>query len=97
MYEVRNFFYIRENDEFTVRVCIPSPPPPLPNTLTSRKNTSAVIIPVNTKHFYNICTMLDPRRRRWADVVSMLIVIQMFCVCWNIKHLVLWTMIGTKK
>ena len=28
--------------------------------------------PVNTKHFYNICTMLDQRRRRWADVVQML-------------------------
>ena len=25
--------------------------------------------PVNTKHLYNICTMLDQRRRRWADVV----------------------------
>ena len=29
-------------------------------------------IPVNTKHFYGICTMLDQRRRRWADVVQML-------------------------
>ena len=28
--------------------------------------------PVNTKHLYNICTMLDRRRRRWADVVQML-------------------------
>ena len=28
---------------------------------------------------YNICTMLDQRRRRWADVVQ--IVIQMFCAC----------------
>ena len=28
--------------------------------------------PVNTKHFYNICTMLDQRRRRWDDVVQML-------------------------
>ena len=26
----------------------------------------------NTKHLYNICTMLDQRRRRWADVVQML-------------------------
>ena len=25
----------------------------------------------NTKHLYNICTMLDQRRRRWADVVQM--------------------------
>ena len=31
-------------------------------------------IPANTKHLYNICAMLDHRRRRWADVV------QMFCV-----------------
>ena len=28
--------------------------------------------PVNTKHLYSICTMLDQRRRRWADVVQML-------------------------
>ena len=27
--------------------------------------------PVNTKHLYSICTMLDQRRRRWADVVQM--------------------------
>ena len=26
----------------------------------------------NTKHLYNICTMLDQRRRRWADAVQML-------------------------
>ena len=26
----------------------------------------------NTKHLYNICTMLVQRRRRWADVVQML-------------------------
>ena len=25
-----------------------------------------------SKHLYNICTMLDQRRRRWADVVQML-------------------------
>ena len=30
------------------------------------------VIPVNTKHLYNICTMLDQRRGRWADVVQML-------------------------
>ena len=29
--------------------------------------------PANTKHFYNICTMLDQRQRRWADVVQMLL------------------------
>ena len=26
----------------------------------------------NTKHLYDICTMLDQRRRRWAGVVQML-------------------------
>ena len=31
----------------------------------------ALKYPVNTKHFYNICTMLDQRRRRWAGVVQM--------------------------
>ena len=30
------------------------------------------INPANTKHLYKICTMLDQRRRRWADVVQML-------------------------
>ena len=29
-------------------------------------------IQVNTKHLYNICTMLDQRRSRCADVVQML-------------------------
>ena len=29
-------------------------------------------LPANTKHLYDICTMLDQRRRRWADVVQML-------------------------
>ena len=28
--------------------------------------------PANTKHLYNICTMLGQRRRRWTDVVQML-------------------------
>ena len=28
--------------------------------------------PANTKHLYNICTMLDQRQRRWADIVQML-------------------------
>ena len=28
--------------------------------------------PANTKHLYNICTMLVQRQRRWADVVQML-------------------------
>ena len=32
----------------------------------------ASAIPENTKHLYNIFTMLDQRRRRWADVVLML-------------------------
>ena len=30
------------------------------------------ILPANTKHLYNSCTMLDERRRRWAEVVKML-------------------------
>ena len=28
--------------------------------------------PVNTNHFYNICAMLDQRRRRWANIVQIL-------------------------
>ena len=31
-----------------------------------------MLIPANTEHLYNICTMLDQRRRRWADIVQML-------------------------
>ena len=30
----------------------------------------AAFDPVNTKHLYTICTMLDKRRRHWADVVQ---------------------------
>ena len=30
--------------------------------------TSMVLYPANTKHLYNICTMLDQRRRRWAEL-----------------------------
>ena len=28
--------------------------------------------PANTKHLYEICTMLELRRRRWTDIVQML-------------------------
>ena len=28
--------------------------------------------PADIKHWYNICTMLDQTRRRWADVLQML-------------------------
>ena len=40
--------------------------------------------PANTKHFYNICIMLDQRRRRWADVVQMLLK----CTPANTKHFI---------
>ena len=41
----------------------------------------------NTKHFYNICTMLDQRRRRWADVVQMLYKCFVFAGCsYSIDH-----------
>ena len=32
----------------------------------------SICCPVNTEHLYNICTMLNQRRRRWADVVQIL-------------------------
>ena len=42
--------------------------------------------PVNTKHLYTIWTMLDQRRRRWANVV------QMLCKCFvfagDLRHLI---------
>ena len=31
---------------------------------------SVTSLPTNTKHLYSICTRLDQRRRRWADVVQ---------------------------
>ena len=34
--------------------------------------TDLKVKPVNTKHLYKIYTMLDQRRRRWADVVLIL-------------------------
>ena len=33
--------------------------------------TNDTMPPVHTKHLYNICTMLDQRRRRWAGIVQM--------------------------
>ena len=36
---------------------------------SSYSHTKLYNIPVNTKHLYNIYTMLDQRQRRWADVV----------------------------
>ena len=35
-------------------------------------NHSTQGCPANTNNLYNICTMLDQRRRRWADVVQLL-------------------------
>ena len=42
--------------------------------ITSSRTISIMVAgyPVNTKHLYNICTMLGQCRRRWADVVQML-------------------------
>ena len=31
--------------------------------------SQSVYIPADTKHLYTIYTMMDRRRRRWADVV----------------------------
>ena len=38
---------------------------------THQSRTYSNPIRVNTKHLYDICRMLDQRRRRWADVVQM--------------------------
>ena len=37
-----------------------------------------VMLPVNIKHLYNICTMLDQRQRGWAVVVQMLYMYKCF-------------------
>ena len=34
--------------------------------------TDCIVIPVNTKHLYNICTTLAQRLRRWTNIVQML-------------------------
>ena len=36
--------------------------------------------PENTKHLYDIWTMLDQRRRRWADIIQLLNKCFVFCV-----------------
>ena len=36
------------------------------------KEKDFTVIPANRKHLYNIYTMLEQRRRRWAGVVKML-------------------------
>ena len=46
--------------------------PTLSECWGSVEGAGASLKPVNTKHVYNICTMLDQRRRRWANVVQML-------------------------
>ena len=40
-------------------------------------------ITTNTKHLYNICTMLGQRRRRWSNIVQMLYK----CLVFNGKEL----------
>ena len=39
---------------------------------TMEMNCADSTFPVNTKHLYNICTVLDQRRSRWGDVVHIL-------------------------
>ena len=52
---IRYYYYYHNQDIKTRRS---------PDVLSSRT-------PVNTKHLYDICTMLDQRRRCWAYVVQM--------------------------
>ena len=35
-------------------------------------DTNSSACKANTKHLFDICAMLDQRRRRWADVAQML-------------------------
>ena len=64
------------------------------NTRLCGTSTQWCGVPVNAKHQYNICTMLDQRRRRWANVVQKLykcfvsagvglLVIILFCLCFD--------------
>ena len=45
--------------------------PPISDSHSAELDLDAAI-PENTKHLYNICTMLGQRRRRWANIVQML-------------------------
>ena len=50
---------------------------PTPNTETQHESDfsfclESIMFLANAKHLYNIYTMLDQRRRRWASVVQML-------------------------
>ena len=53
-------WYIQLQGDSLLQVCIST------LVLLSRQ------CPANTKHFYNLHTMLDKRRRRWVGVVLML-------------------------
>ena len=50
-------------------------------TITQRLHFMITITPANTKHLYNICTMLDQRRRRVGRRCTN--VMKMLCVCWD--------------
>ena len=45
--------------------------PAVPRRAARRISFRQIIIPANTKQWYNICTMLDQRQRRLTDVVQM--------------------------
>ena len=50
-----------------------------PTSSANIKSRYDAVYPVNTKHLYKICTMLDLRRRRWEGRCTN--TIQMFCAC----------------
>ena len=53
----------------TLIQCCSNAGPPFA-TLAQHQTSTGSTPPVNKKkHLYNICTMLDQRRRRWAEVV----------------------------
>ena len=68
MFVIFGYYVIHDNTVKTVMCFIGVPQKPERRFLYS----SEWHIPVNVKHLYNICTMLDQRRRRWADIVQML-------------------------
>ena len=56
--------------------------------IIQKHNDCSGIIPANTKHLNNICTMLDRRRIRCADVV------QMLCKCFVFAGIVITVIIS---
>ena len=67
MYEACSAQYIQIYTSIVIKCFLWFKMTNLASTNNNRRFVNKV--PANTKHLYNIYTMMDQRRRRWADVV----------------------------